>query len=161
MWFKTLSIPPPRKGFFLRPPPPPKLSGNYHQASYIYLNFWAFKTPPPPPPRNFQPLLWEEYEYFLELHNMLCKNIECKCFKLKRIISSHTTGVYLTFSLILNSSVGWPPKAAISPRSLLLGTFCHPGETSQAARNKESRLFYQATVWFLLHPTQITLVYIS
>ena len=46
VWFQKLSIPPPRKGFFLRLP---HLSGNSNQASYIYLNFWAFETPPPPP----------------------------------------------------------------------------------------------------------------
>ena len=51
--FQKLSTPPPRKGFFLRPPP--HLSGNSSQASYMYLNFWAFENPlPPPPPRNFQ-----------------------------------------------------------------------------------------------------------
>ena len=46
VWFKKLSIPPPRKGFFLRLP---HLSGNFSQASYIYLNFWAFENPSPPP----------------------------------------------------------------------------------------------------------------
>ena len=54
---------PPQKGFFLRPLPPP---GNSSQASYIYLNFWAFENPPSP--RNFQSLLWGEYGYFVELH---------------------------------------------------------------------------------------------
>ena len=67
VWFQKLSIPPPRKRFFLRPPPPPHhLSGNSSQASYIYLNFWAFENPLPS--RNFQSLLWGEYGYFLELH---------------------------------------------------------------------------------------------
>ena len=70
MWFQKLSIPPPRKGFFLRPPPPP---GNSSQASYIYLNFWAFENPPTP--RNFQSLLWGEYGCFLELHNRMGKTL--------------------------------------------------------------------------------------
>ena len=50
VWFQKFSIPPPlpQKGFFLSPPPPPHLSGNSGQASYIYLNFWAFENPPPP-----------------------------------------------------------------------------------------------------------------
>jgi len=46
VWFQKLSIPPPRKVFFLRTPPPPHFSGNFSQASYIYLNFWAFENPP-------------------------------------------------------------------------------------------------------------------
>ena len=42
--FEKLSIPSTRKGFFLRPPHP---SGNPSQASYIYLDFWAFEKPHP------------------------------------------------------------------------------------------------------------------
>ena len=35
-------------------PPPPHLSGNSGQASYMYLNFWAFENPlPPPTPQEF------------------------------------------------------------------------------------------------------------
>ena len=45
VWFQKLSIPPSQEGFFVRPPPPP---GNSSQASYIYLNFWAFENPPTP-----------------------------------------------------------------------------------------------------------------
>ena len=72
MWFQKLSIysvPSPQKGFFLRPPHP---SGNSSQASYIYLNFWAFENPSPP--RNFQSLPWGKYGFFLGLHNvgMIC-----------------------------------------------------------------------------------------
>ena len=71
VWFQKFSMPPPlpQKGFLLRPPPP-HLSGNSGQASYIYLNFWAFENPPRPHPplRNFQSLLWREYGYFLEPH---------------------------------------------------------------------------------------------
>ena len=69
VWFQILSIRRPRKGFFLRLP---HLSGNFSQASYIYLNVWAFENAsPPPPPQNFQSLLWGEYGYFLELHNAI------------------------------------------------------------------------------------------
>ena len=65
VWLQKLSIPPPRRGFFLRPP---YLAGNSSQASYIYLNFYAFENPPPP--RNVQKfsLLWGEYGYLLKLH---------------------------------------------------------------------------------------------
>ena len=62
--FEKLSIPSTLKGFFLRPPHP---SGNFSQASYIYLDFWAFENPPPP--RTFQSLPREEYGYFQELHS--------------------------------------------------------------------------------------------
>ena len=65
MWFQKLSIPSPCKGFFLRPFPHP--SGNSSQASYIYLNFWAFENPPPP--KEFSiPSVGGGYGYFLELH---------------------------------------------------------------------------------------------
>ena len=47
VWFQILSIRHPRKGFFLRLP---HLSGNFSQASYIYLNVWAFENASPPPP---------------------------------------------------------------------------------------------------------------
>ena len=49
VWFQKLSIRPPWKGFFLRLP---NLPGNFSQASYIYLNAWAFEnaSQPPPPP---------------------------------------------------------------------------------------------------------------
>ena len=53
VWFQKLSIRPPWKGFFLRLP---HLPGNFSQASYIYLNAWAFENasqPPPPPPPEF------------------------------------------------------------------------------------------------------------
>ena len=73
VWFQKLSIPPPGMGFFPRSPPPPfHLSGNSSQASYIYINFWAFENPPTP--RNFQSFPWGEYGYFPELHilNFLC-----------------------------------------------------------------------------------------
>ena len=62
--FKNYPYLPHRGDFFLRPPHP---SGNFSQVSYIYLDFWAFENPPTP--RNFQSLPWEEYGYFLELHN--------------------------------------------------------------------------------------------
>ena len=68
VWFQKLSIPPPWKGFFLRFP---HLSGNFSQASYNCLNFWAFEAHPPPPPTNPQDFpipSVEEYGYFLELH---------------------------------------------------------------------------------------------
>ena len=55
----------PREGIFFRSPPP-HLFGNSSQASYIYLNFWAFQKLAPP--RNFRSLLWGKYGYFLELH---------------------------------------------------------------------------------------------
>ena len=51
-------------------PMTPHPSGNSNLASYISLNFWFFETPPSPPPRNFQSLLWGEYGYFLEPHNV-------------------------------------------------------------------------------------------
>ena len=64
VWFQELYIPPPQKGFFLRSP---HLSGKISsQVSYLYLNFWASENLSPL--RNFQPFLWREYRYFLELH---------------------------------------------------------------------------------------------
>ena len=50
----------PMEGIFPKTPHPP---------SYISLNFLALKNPPPLTLSKFQSLLWEEYGYFLELHN--------------------------------------------------------------------------------------------
>ena len=52
-------------------PPPPHLSGNSSQASYMYLNFWAFENPLPPHPPGISnpPRGGGEYGYFLALHN--------------------------------------------------------------------------------------------
>ena len=72
MWFQKVSIPPPQKGFFLDPHP----CGNFSQAPYICLNFWALESPPSS--RNFQSLPWGEYGYFLELHivaGSLCESL--------------------------------------------------------------------------------------
>ena len=55
------------RDFSLDPPPPHHPSGNSSQASYIYLNFGPLRTPTP---RNFLSLLWGEYGYFLEPHNV-------------------------------------------------------------------------------------------
>ena len=43
------------------------------QASYIYLNYWAFENPPFP--RNFQSLLRGDYGYFLEVHIVIAMEI--------------------------------------------------------------------------------------
>ena len=66
MWFQKLYPYLPQGRDFSLDPPPFHLSGNSSQASYIYINFWAFENPPTP--RNFQSLPWGEYGYFPELH---------------------------------------------------------------------------------------------
>ena len=50
-----------RGDFSLDLPTPLEISVKFHTISLIFEN--------PPPPRNFQCLPWEEYGYFLELHN--------------------------------------------------------------------------------------------
>ena len=47
----------PHRRYFSLDPPPPHLSGNSSQASYIYLNFWAFENPQPQGISN--PFRWE------------------------------------------------------------------------------------------------------
>ena len=51
------------RDFSLDPPPP---TSNSSQPSYVYLKFLGLWEPPTP--RNFQFLLWGEYEYLLELN---------------------------------------------------------------------------------------------
>ena len=83
VWFQKLSIPPPQKAFLL--------TLHSSQASYIYLNFWAFESLPPP--RNFQSLPWGEYGYFLELHNKTKFSIEYyhMTYLLKRSLATEVT----------------------------------------------------------------------
>ena len=74
------------------------LSGNSSQASYIYLNFWAFENPAPP--RNSQSLLWGEYGYFLELH------INCKAIRETNINNYHLMQTFLPFHW--REPITWP-----------------------------------------------------
>jgi len=61
--FQKISLPPHGRDVVSKTPTPLEIPIKLHTFLEI---LWSYRTPPP---RIFQPLLWEEYGYSLELYN--------------------------------------------------------------------------------------------